>query len=132
MLPVQISIPGQQPGALPGHYQGARWEGLTIGPITIDGAQPALPMVTCWINFKRQVASRVPGEGIAYSLRSDDVEGSGTIVITDAATWSASVPEQDLPLDPGIYDWDFKVQDTSSLSYFPVYYGTITITRSVS
>jgi hypothetical protein len=72
--------------ALPGIVSGDRWQGInSIGPVTIDSAQPAVALARVRMQF------RLGAE--VFKLDSDAAQNpDAPITITNAATWTATIP----------------------------------------
>ena len=92
---------------LPDHTLGDTWEGVTIGPIVIDGAAPAYPVVSCELQVTRNGA-------VEYELNNAPGAGEGTVVINNAALWTFTVA----PLILGVseaakYKWRFRATDSA-------------------
>jgi hypothetical protein len=91
------------------HYRNDTWDGVpVIGPILINGLQPAASLVSARMDF-RQPVSKVLG----HRLSTTPGVGEGTVTIVDATTWEMTIPEQDLPLDAGRWEWDLETTDTN-------------------
>ncbi|MHB1350126.1 MAG: hypothetical protein ACYCYR_09660 [Desulfobulbaceae bacterium] len=118
MQPVDIQLPD--------HTAGDTWEGLTIGPVLFNDAQPAQALSSCRLYFRRQ-----SGGGLGHKLSSTPAAGDGLITITDQATWLITVPAQALPLAVGQWSWDFETTDAAGVIR-TLYKGTLTITRDQS
>lgn len=109
MLPAKVDL-------LP-HEQGTTWEGISIGPITVDGLPPTYPCFSCRIQF------RLLEDGtLGYELNSSPGVGEGTITIVDADLWQFNVPTQVLPMPAGDYEWEFMATDTATVT-LPYYRG---------
>lgn len=88
------------------HYYGDSWAGLSIGPILIGAAAPEVPMASCrmqFINYDTGV--------IGYEYSSEVADDKGSMTITNAATWCATVPKQGCPLTPGRWRWTIQIVD---------------------
>jgi len=108
---------------LPNHTRGDRWWGMHIGPILFGTDPPPRPLVSCRLYFRR------PNGRIGYKFKSDPSTGDGTINVINAVTWELDIPEQSLPLDLGLWEWDFEVTDLVNQPPLTIYSGTIIITR---
>ena len=62
-----------------------------------------------------------------YRLSSEQVNGSGSVVIVDAAEWKFNAPRQALPLGVGNYTWEIHVTDASAETHV-CYVGELLIT----
>lgn len=116
-----MPTPGQL--TLDPQVRGDNWLGIpNIGPVTIDGVQPAQPAVAATMTFRRMLTSLVYG----YTLRNSPGAGEGTIQIVNADYWIFKVPAQLLPLQDGPWFWDFQITPQGGL---PVTYlqGTVLI-----
>ena len=118
MHPVAVSLPA--------HSRGDTWEGLTIGPVLFNDAQPSSALGSCRLYFRRET-----GGTIGYKLKSDPGDGEGSITITNTATWSITVPAQALSLAAGPWLWDFETTDAAGVVR-TLYNGTLTITSDQS
>lgn len=103
------------------HTKEDTWEGMVIGPITINEAAPTYPVVSCRIQFR--LAST---KALGYELNNDPGAGEGNITIDDADTWEFTVPAQFLVMDAGDYEWDFETIDSAGRKR-TFYSGTISI-----
>lgn len=112
---------------LQSHTRGDTWEGLLIGPILINEAQPEYPLAQCRLYFRNEKGV------LAYKLKSTlgEEEEGGDLVIVDANTWVIEAPEQLLPLKAGVYNWDFETIDSNGVVR-TLYKGTFTITQDYS
>jgi hypothetical protein len=106
--------------------RGDKWQGIAaIGPVLINGLQPTFPLARIRAQFRRN------GQ-LGMTL---DSNGSGDypIVISNADTWFAHVPEiQPLPLDAGTWQWDMEfwaVGDAAPVTY---YAGTLSVTNDIT
>ncbi len=79
------------------------WIGIaSIGPIQFNGEPPTYQAVTVVMHFTNRFSDET------LTLSSADAK----ITIESAVTWEFVVPEQPLPLAPGMWDWTIKVTDT--------------------
>ncbi len=80
------------------------WEGVpALGPYIIDSTAGDNPIVRAYMEFRNRMTPAI----IDAILDSSDEQ----VLIVDADTWELSVPEQVLPLNPGLYDWVVKTVD---------------------
>ena len=107
MIPVKIKLPDC--------LVGDHWEGISIGPVLINGLQPTSILASCRMYFRDQTG------GLAYGFKSVVTTGFGLITITNATTWMAQIPRQILPLVAGVYSWDFETTD--ALGVVQTFYG---------
>jgi len=107
--------------SLADHKRGDKWSGIgTIGPITINGSQPASTLARIRMCFKYRHN--------IYSLDSED----GEITITDSSTWEASVPEvQDFLSVAGDWEWDMEFYETGDTSPLTLFKGVITVHEDI-
>jgi hypothetical protein len=91
---------------LPPIVVGDTWEGLSVGPVLFNDAQPATELVKCRLYFRD-----VRNKKLAAGFTSDVVEGIGLINISNAETWCADIPAQPLPLAVGLFLWSFETTD---------------------
>jgi hypothetical protein len=117
MQPVDIQLPD--------HTAGDTWEGLTIGPVLINGAQPSEALASCRLYFRK------PNGTIGYKLKSAPGTGEGQITISNIDTWLIIVPEQVLPLAVGPWNWDFETTDAAGVIR-TLYKGVLNITKHQS
>lgn len=96
-------IPGQSDtlDAQLAFVQGDTWGG--IPSIILDPA-PNYNVVSARMQFRAFKLAVLP----SATLSSTD----GTITINNAATWSFTVPVQNLPLTAGTYSWQFQTTDS--------------------
>ena len=102
--------------------QGDRWQGIAaIGPVIIDGSQPASPLSRIRLQFRR-------GGRLGVSLDSES-GGDFPIVISNATTWAAHVSPngRTLPLEAGSWQWDAEFWAEGDTAPVTLYRGTITI-----
>lgn len=97
------------------HVQGDTWEGITlIGPVTINGAAPALPLASATLTFRRSYSDFEP----AYVLTTGTPpQGQGQMTLQSAAEWRLSVPAQPLPLKAATWRWDVTMVDSAGGTY---------------
>ena len=88
---------------LPPHYAGDTWQGITIGPVTINGAAPASPADRVRMHFRDSSGA------LGYGFDSDVVAGMGLITILNATNWHAQIYPQPLPLTAGTWEWDIEI-----------------------
>ncbi len=117
MKPVEINLND--------HLRGDTWEGLTIGPILVNGIAPVSPCVSCRIQFREKKLFT-----LGYELSSVPAMGKGTITIDDPNTWEFSALSQILPLEAGSWRWEFETVDSAG-SVISFYSGTIKIVQDV-
>ena len=114
------------PVPLPAILAGDTWEGLTIGPIQFDGAQPPASLQSCRLYFNDAETGK-----FVYGLKSAIATGFGRILIVDAALWIARINPLILPLPAGKYRWDYETTDTDGVVRTP-YKGTLTVKQDES
>jgi hypothetical protein len=91
------------------HYRNDTWDGVPIiGPVKINGLQPVVALASARMDF-RSFGSKVLG----HRLSTAPGVGEGTIAIVNAVTWEMTIPEQDLPLEAGRWDWDLETTDVN-------------------
>ena len=122
-------ILGQNPveAVIAGITQGDRWQGIAaIGPVIIDGSQPASPLSRIRLQFRR-------GGRLGVSLDSQP-GGSFTIVISNAESWSANIPPNggSLPLETGTWQWDAEFWGEGDAAPLTLYRGTVVIGPKVT
>lgn len=98
MVPVKVDLPDVMAGDT--------WEGLTIGPVLFNDAQPAAALETCRLYF-----CNAKNRAFVCGFKSLPGDGFGEIVISDPATWELHIPAQLLPLTAGSFVWDFETTD---------------------
>ena len=98
---------------------GDRWIGIaTIGPVTINGSTPGNTLTRVKMNFRLGATT--------YTL--DSSGDSPGITITNAATWTATIPARDSFLTtPGVWQFDIEFYQTGYTSPWTLYKGTITV-----
>jgi hypothetical protein len=117
-LPIQIDLAATTAGD--------KWQGIAaIGPVLINGLQPAFPLSRVKMQFRR-------GGRLGATFDSEPGD-SYPITISNAETWLAHVPEvQPLPLEAGSWQWDmefFTGSDTAPLTY---YRGILTVLPEIT
>ena len=127
MAPVKIKL---EP-----HYKGDWWVGMLVGPVLINGAQPAATLTSVAMEFRDE------NDVLGHKFSSAPGAGEGTITISDAATWEVIVPEQLLDLDAGTsqngssnkktWYWDFETTDSDGV-ILTLYKGTIKVLEDVT
>lgn len=117
MQPVEVNLPD--------HTNGDHWEGLTIGPVLFNNAQPGEALASCRLYFRKQNGT------IGYKLKSSPGTGEGQITIANPTTWLVTVPGQVLPLAVGPWSWDFETTDAGGVIR-TLYKGVLNITRDQS
>lgn len=112
------------------HRRGDKWQAWSIDGMSDDlGGVVAPPCLFCRLQF------RLKGTGtLGYELSSVPAEGEGTIIIDDPVLYIFSIPEQALPLEVGVWEWDFETFQTADASGLPDtwLYGEITVTPDIS
>lgn len=108
------------------HTKESQWEGIEFGPILFDEEPPAAALKSCRMQFRRGLRAE-----LGHTLSSEVEEGAGLITIDDAAAWKIIVPEQELPLAAGVWDWDLRTVDVNDVPLIP-YYGTIEVFKNVT
>ena len=104
--------------SLADHKKGDRWVGIpSIGPVTINGSQPSNALTRIRMHFKHT-------KGMLFKLDSND----GEIIIDDADTWEASIPEiEDFLPNNGEWSWDMEFYEENKTNPLTLYKGTITV-----
>ena len=118
--PVKISLDS--------HVRGDRWPGIpTIGPVTINGVQPSSALTRIRAQF------RSPRRGV-FTLDSDDVgDRDAPIIIGNATTWEASVPEVvDFLPEVGDWSWDMEFYQAGFDGPRTFYHGILTVTPDIT
>lgn len=106
---------------------GDTWQGIIIGPVLFNGAQPSYPLSSCRLYFRKMQDST-----LSFAFESGTPsEGKGTITITNAATWSVIIPAQAHHLAPGSYKWDFETTDSVGVIR-TLYKGVVNVAPDVS
>lgn len=104
------------------HTSGDTWEGITVGPVLINGIAVGADAVTCRMSF-RSKNDRSLGQTLT-TTNSD-------ITIEDAATWEFTVEPTVLTMDAGSYGWDFEVTDSSGVIR-TLYKGSFNLIQDVT
>ena len=117
------------------HYKGDFWEGMSVGPVLINGVQPTVNLAAVRMQFRDE------DDVLGHEFNEAPGAGEGTITITDAVTWEINVPEQLLDLDAGVVNnrltnsktwyWDFQTTDTNG-RILTLYRGTIKVKEDVT
>ena len=118
------------------HYHGDHWIGiLKIGPIQINTGTkevPVLiPMPSPFVSGRIQFRSLRGTLGYELSTEEDSGEDKGTIIVIDADTWEFEVPVQPLPLEVGLWEWDFETIDADGVVLTP-YEGMLQVNQDKS
>ena len=96
------------------YYKGDAWEGMSIGPITMDDGDGPVPPTyscdSCRMHFRDGKTLE-----LGYALSSDPEEGEGTITIVDDGTYEFNIPRQVLGLTAGTWEYDFETIDTQGM-----------------
>lgn len=94
------------------HRRGSKWPAWNIDGISDNlGGVVAPPCLFCRLQFQ------LKGTGtLGYELSSVPAEGKGTIIIDDPALYVFSIPEQALPLEVGVWEWEFETFETADAS----------------
>lgn len=111
MRPVRITLPN--------HTKGDTWEGLIIGPVLFNDAQPPFELDSCRLYFRKEGV-------IGFKYKNVPDVDDGTITIDDSVIWELTVVGQVLPLDVGVWDWDFETTDADGVIR-TIYKGTLSI-----
>ena len=99
------------------------WSGIaSIGPVTVNGTSMPYPAVNAWLEFFDRSTPDAP---VCVLSNIADLDGDITIV-EPASAWAFVVPEQPLPVAPGMWDWRFRVEDSAG-SVTTIYDGDILI-----
>lgn len=99
--------------------QGDRFVGMSIGPVLVNGLQPAGTLARVRCQFRRG------SEVITFD--SDAGESpDGLISIDDAATWEASIPETAdfMAATQGTWSFDIQYYETGRVGYVTYHRGT--------
>ena len=118
MIPVKIDLPA--------HTRGDTWEGLTIGPVLFAGQAPPATLKSCRLYFRKAV-----GNTLGYGFKSVAAIGFGLITVLDAAVWHVQIAAQPLPLEIGIWVWDFEVTDNDD-KVWTLYSGILPVSLDQS
>jgi len=96
---------------------GDRWIGIsTIGPVTINGVTPGVTLARVRLTFRLG----------ASTLALDSSGTSPGITISDAATWTATIPARDSFLTrAGKWSWNLEFWGTGYTSPYTLYSGTL-------
>lgn len=107
--------------------RGDKWQGIpTIGPVTVNGSPPTFPLSRIRAHFRKSGV-------VGMMLDSHGEAGSHSIIITNADTWLAHVPEiQPLPLDSGDWEWDMEFWEGNDTAPQTFYSGTLRVTNDVT
>ena len=105
-------IPGKL--VLDKHYSGDSWYGLDIGPATINGESPILPVVSARLQFRNAY------DDLGYEFNTVSEIGKGLIQIVDATNWELIIGPQILTLPAGKWVWDLEITDSSGFVLTPV------------
>ena len=108
--------------ALNSHTRGDKWrEIVSIGPILIDGSQPAQTLSRVRMQFVNRE------DGLRYTIDSNVTNSrDASITITNPATWVADIPEiQKFLPTAGIWDWDMEFYSGTDESPITLYEGEI-------
>lgn len=110
-MSIDITALGPVPIDLGCIYVSDTWDGLPIiGPTLINGEQPESPLTRIRLEWRRastDVAS-------TYNMDTVTATGVGSVVIDDAASWTAHVPPQGLPLPPGTWRFTMAFTDAAA------------------
>jgi hypothetical protein len=113
---------------LPDHKRGDRWPGINaIGPVIINGAQPAATLTRIRMWFKSAA-------GAKFKLDSDPAQDrNAPITISNPTTWYGLIPgiEDFLPT-AGDWSWDMEFYQTGNTSPLTLYKGVITVVDDVT
>ena len=108
---------------LPDHKRGDKWLGISsIGPVLINDAQPAATLARVRMHF-------VHSSGQIYRLDSSDTpQRDAPVTISNATTWTASVPAvQSFLSVAGDWSWDMEFYATGDTAPLTLYSGVITV-----
>lgn len=112
---------------IPDHKRGDRWPGIAaIGPVIINGSQPA--------NALTRVRMHLKNGAVTYKLDSDAGQApDAPIVISNAATWAANIPEVETFLaTSGRWTWDMEFYEAGKTSPLTLYKGTLTVANDIT
>lgn len=84
---------------LSAHTHGDTWPGMSLGPMTINGAAPTAAAASARMQFRLATTSAMGQE-----FNTTGGVGIGTITIVDAVNWQFNVPAQALSLAVGVYN----------------------------
>lgn len=84
------------------------WVGVTaIGPFTLNGDPMPFPAARVLLIFHPQMHPE------SACIIFDSEEGAdGSILISSSEAWYFEIPEQPLPVWPGLWSWELSVVDT--------------------
>jgi hypothetical protein len=117
-IPIQIDLAATTAGD--------KWQGIAaIGPVLINDAQPEFPLSRVKMQFRR--GGKL---GVTFDSESGD---SLPIVISNATTWLAHVPEvQPLPLETGTWQWDMEFWQGDDAAPLTFYRGVLTVLPQIT
>jgi hypothetical protein len=114
---------------LPEHVRGDRWVGITqIGPVLINGAQPAATLARVRMHLAHQAT------GAVFTLDTDpSADPDAPITITNATTWVAVIPEvQEFVEKAGQWIWDMEFHQTGSAGPLTLYSGVLQVNEDIT
>lgn len=112
---------------LTAYTRGDRWIGIqSIGPVTINDATPSNSLTRVRMQFRQ--------DALVFSLDSDAGQSpDAPIVIDNATTWIASVPEVESFLtSTGTWNFDIEFYETGKTSPLTLVSGTIQVCEDVT
>jgi hypothetical protein len=109
------------------HKRGDKWVGIpSIGPVTINEAQPSLELVRVRMQFRK-------GSSV-YKLDTDVSDRDAPITIVDSTTWEVTVPEVDdgFLQTKGCWEWDMEFWEDGKNAPITLFKGDIEIHEDVT
>ena len=103
--------------------RGDEWRGIAqIRPVTINGEPPAIAISSARVQFRRSARA---------SDAEHEINTTTGIQILDADAWILTIPRQSLPLESGIWFYDFETVNAAGRvkTYLS---GTIEIKQDVT
>jgi len=109
MIPAYVDLGSQT--------EGDTWEGLEIGPVVDQDSNPMPhPCASCRIDFRHKISGMLGVRLTSIPTTVNQViTVPATILILDANAWLFSIPELNLGLKAGPYEWEFETTDTSGV-----------------
>ena len=105
------------------HKRGDKWPGIaSIGPVIINGSQPAATLARIRMHFKKDT--------LVYKFDTDATDRDAPITISNATTWEATVPEDNTGNfcnEAGEWAWDMEFYETGSAAPLTLYKGIICV-----
>jgi hypothetical protein len=106
---------------------GDKWQGIaSIGPVLVNDLTPAEPLARIRMQFRRL------GE-LGTTFDSEPGDNTFPIVISNAATWLAHIPEvQPLPLAAGEWKWDMEFWAGDDAAPLTFYRGVLDVQNEIT